>query len=71
MQSSAPPVAQSHQRQLSLRADEIQERLIRNKRLADALEPATENSSLEVLLGILHRRVELDKEALFQVRLQK
>lgn len=61
-----PPVAQSHQRQLSLRVDEIQERLIKNKTLLNVVEPTLENPSLEVLLGILQRRIELDKEVLFQ-----
>ncbi len=66
--SSSPPVAQSHQRQLSLRVEEIQERLIRNKTLLDVVEPTLERhrQPLEVLLGILRRRVDLDKEALFQ-----
>ena len=61
-----PPIAQSHQRQLSLRAFEIQERLIKNKSLLNAVEPVLENQCLEVLLGILQRRIELDKEVLFQ-----
>ena len=60
------PVAQSHQRQLSLKASEIQERLIKNKSLLNVVEPTLENHSLEVLLGILQRRIELDKEVLFQ-----
>lgn len=60
------PIAQSHQRQLSLKASEIQERLIKNKTLLNVMEPTLENHSLEVLLGILQRRIELDKEVLFQ-----
>jgi hypothetical protein len=64
--SGVPPIAQSHQRQLSLRAFEIQERLIKNKSLLNAVEPVLENQCLEVLLGILQRRIELDKEVLFQ-----
>ena len=64
--TAGPPIAQSHQRQLSLRAHEIQERLIKNKSLLNAVEPVLENQCLEVLLGILQRRIELDKEALFQ-----
>ena len=59
-------IAQSHQRQLSLKASEIQERLIKNKTLLNVVEPTLENHSLEVLLGILQRRIELDKEVLFQ-----
>merc|ERR1719278_553613 len=60
------PIAQSHQRQLSLRSIEIQERLIKNKTLLNVVEPTLENTSLEVLLGILQQRIELDKECLFQ-----
>ena len=62
----AAPIAQSHQRQLSLKAMEIQERLIKNKTLLNVVEPTLENTSLEVLLGILQKRIELDKECLFQ-----
>ncbi len=65
-QTKDPPVAQSHQRQLSLRVEEIQERLIKNKTLLNVMEPTLENPGLEVLLGILQRRIELDKEVLFQ-----
>jgi hypothetical protein len=60
------PIAQSHQRQLSLKSQEIQERLIKNKTLLNVVEPTLENTSLEVLLGILQQRIELDKECLFQ-----
>merc|ERR1719414_545202 len=60
------PIAQSHQRQLSLKSNEIQERLIKNKTLLNVVEPTLENTSLEVLLGILQQRIELDKECLFQ-----
>ena len=63
---SAAPIAQSHQRQLSLKANEIQDRLIKNKTLLNVVEPMLENTSLEVLLGILQKRIELDKECLFQ-----
>ena len=45
---------------------EIQERLIKNKTLLNVVEPTLENTSLEVLLGILQQRIELDKECLFQ-----
>ena len=38
----------------------------RNKTLLNVIEPSLENPSLEVLLGILQRRIELDKECLFQ-----
>ena len=60
------PIAQSHQRQLSLKSTEIQERLIKNKTLLNLVEPTLENTSLEILLGILQQRIELDKECLFQ-----
>ena len=47
------PIAQSHQRQLSLKADEIQERLIKNKTLLNVVEPTLENTSLEVEISDL------------------
>ena len=64
--ASSAPIAQSHQRQLSLKSGEIQERLIKNKTLLNVVEPTLENTSLEVLLGILQKRIDLDKECLFQ-----
>ncbi len=60
------PVQASHQRQLSLKQKDIQERLIKNKTLLNVVEPALENKSLAILLTILKRRVEYDKDALFQ-----
>ena len=63
---SQAPIAQSHQRQLSIKSSEVQERLIKNKTLLNVIEPTLENTSLEVLLGILQQRIELDKECLFQ-----
>lgn len=60
------PVQISHQRQLSLKQSDIQERLIKNKTLLNVVEPAMGSRSLEVLLAILQRRVECDKDALFQ-----
>jgi len=60
------PVLSSHQRQLSLQLSQVQERLIKNKTLLTAAEPAISCTSLEVLIGILQRRIELDKEVLFQ-----
>ncbi|XP_065350629.1 uncharacterized protein LOC135946347 [Cloeon dipterum] len=60
------PIEASHQRQLSLRQLEIQERLIKNKTLLNVVEPILGNHYLNVLLGILQRRIECDKDALFQ-----
>lgn len=60
------PVAASHQRQLSLRVDEIQDRLIKNKSLLNVVEPTLDNHCLDILLGILQRRIDLDKDTLFQ-----
>ncbi|KAG8226321.1 hypothetical protein J437_LFUL011434 [Ladona fulva] len=57
-----PPVHASHQRQLSLRSPQIQRRLIKNKSLLNAVEPAMRDRSLAVLLGILQRRVDHDKQ---------
>lgn len=58
--------AASHQRQLSLKYSEIQQRLIDNQSLLNTLEKAGDPSSLETLLSELKRRVEQDKEALRQ-----
>lgn len=60
------PIKASHQRQLSLKQNEIQERLIKNKTLLNVIEPTLQNHCLDVLLGILHRRIEYDKDVLFQ-----
>lgn len=60
------PIKASHQRQLSLRQDEIQERLIKNKTLLNVVEPTLTNHSLEILLGILQKRIDFDKDVLFQ-----
>jgi len=60
------PVQASHQRQLALRQTEIQERLIKNKTLLNVVEPTLGNHSLDILLGILQRRIDGDKDALFQ-----
>ncbi|XP_048507323.1 uncharacterized protein LOC105685710 [Athalia rosae] len=57
--------AASHQRQLSLKYSEIQQRLINNQGLLNTLEKAT-SSALENLLRELKHRVEYDKEALRQ-----
>ena len=51
---------------LFYRASAEQERLIKNKSLLNVVEPTLENTPLEVLLGILQQRIELDKECLFQ-----
>ncbi|XP_054167296.1 uncharacterized protein LOC128964685 [Oppia nitens] len=61
------PTNSSHQRLLSLRQDEIQERLIKNKTLLNAIEPCSfTNHSLQILLAILQKRIDYDKEVLFQ-----
>ncbi|XP_015594907.1 uncharacterized protein LOC107267552 [Cephus cinctus] len=57
--------AASHQRQLSLKYSEIQQRLIDNQSLLNTLEK-TSSLSFENLLDELKRRVEQDKEALRQ-----
>nr|XP_012222783.1 PREDICTED: uncharacterized protein LOC105672437 isoform X2 [Linepithema humile] len=58
--------AASHQRQLSLKYSEIQQRLIDNQSLLNTLEKAGGPCGLENLLAELKRRVEQDKEALRQ-----
>lgn len=60
------PIKASHQRQLSLRQDEIQERLIKNKTLLNVIEPTLNNHTMNTLLSILQKRIETDKDALFQ-----
>ncbi|KAA0191865.1 hypothetical protein HAZT_HAZT003847 [Hyalella azteca] len=60
------PIQASHQRQLSIAPQDIQERLIKNKSLLNIVEPTLGNHSLDILLGILQRRIEHDKDALFQ-----
>ena len=60
------PISASHQRLLSLKQSEIQERLIKNKTLLNVVEPTLTNHSLDLFLGILQRRIELDKDVLFQ-----
>ncbi|XP_015184847.1 PREDICTED: uncharacterized protein LOC107070830 [Polistes dominula] len=58
--------AASHQRQLSLKYSEVQQRLIDNQSLLNTLEKAGNPYNLESLLVELKRRVEHDKEALRQ-----
>ncbi|KAK3855442.1 hypothetical protein Pcinc_038158, partial [Petrolisthes cinctipes] len=65
-QPRSSPVQASHQRQLSITLEEVQQRLIKNKTLLNVVEPTLGNHSLDVLLGILQRRIEYDKETLFQ-----
>ena len=60
------PIQASHQRQLSINSHDIQERLIKNKSLLNIVEPTLGNHSLDILLGILQRRIEHDKDSLFQ-----
>ncbi|XP_076373021.1 uncharacterized protein LOC143257880 [Tachypleus tridentatus] len=60
------PTKSSHQRLLSLRQDEIQERLIKNKTFLDIVEPILSNQLLIHLLSVLQKRVEFDKDVLFQ-----
>ncbi|CAN8000101.1 unnamed protein product [Ixodes pacificus] len=59
------PTTASHQRQLSIRQGQVQERLIKNKTLLNALEPV-DQAGLEGLLAVLRRRIQLDKDVLFQ-----
>lgn len=62
------PTTASHQRQLSLRQAQVQERLIKNKTLLNRLEPVAQAAKgLENLLNLLRRRIQFDKDVLFQV----
>ncbi|KAL7286149.1 hypothetical protein TKK_0019558 [Trichogramma kaykai] len=58
--------AASHQRQLSLKYSEVQQRLIDNQGLLNALERPRVTGQLDALLAELKRRVDQDKEALRQ-----
>lgn len=61
------PTFSSHQRLLSLKQEEIQDRLNKNRSLLCALEPCFRtNHSLQILLAILQKRIDYDKETLFQ-----
>lgn len=61
------PTFSSHQRLLSLKQEEIQHRLNKNRSLLCALEPCFRtNHSLQILLAILQKRIDYDKETLFQ-----
>lgn len=61
------PSSASHQRQLSLRCDEIQLRLMRNKSLLNSLEQYVLNQhSVQILMGILEQRINYDKDTIFQ-----
>ncbi|KAI1303077.1 hypothetical protein HDE_02460 [Halotydeus destructor] len=61
------PCQSSHQRQLCLRQDEIQRRLIKNKTVLNALESSLLTAQpLQNLLENLQERIEYDKEAIFQ-----
>ncbi|GIY37936.1 uncharacterized protein CDAR_8131 [Caerostris darwini] len=60
------PTDASHQRQLNLRQNEIQERLIKNKTILNVIEPTLTDHSLELLLKTLRKRVEIDKDIIFQ-----
>ncbi|XP_064468514.1 uncharacterized protein LOC135379202 [Ornithodoros turicata] len=61
------PTGASHQRQLSVAQLEIQERLIKNKTLLNALEPALAgHAPLDAILARLRSRIQLDKDVLFQ-----
>ena len=61
------PVSASHQRQLSLRPEEIQNRLLRNRQMLTALEQfGAGQQSLQLLMQMLDARIQYDKETLFQ-----
>ena len=60
---SKAPIAQSHQRQLSLKADEIQERLIKNKTLLNVVEPPQEGSRLTVFAVLVKDKYPLQGQS--------
>ncbi len=59
------PTSASHQRLLQVNQLEVQERLIKNKTLLNVVEPAMTNNFLASLLHTLEKRIETDKEVLF------
>lgn len=59
------PTGASHQRLLQMSQTEVQDRLIKNKSLLNAVEPAASNTLLSRLLKILEDRIEYDKDVLF------
>lgn len=61
------PVQTSHQRQLSIKQDELNERLARNTALFTAIEPCCQTGrALQNLLDIVDQRINYDKEVLLQ-----
>ncbi|XP_074599528.1 uncharacterized protein LOC141853908 [Brevipalpus obovatus] len=61
------PTQASHQRQLSLRQEELQDRLSRNQALLAAIEPCCRSSQcLQNLCDIVEQRINHDKEVLLQ-----
>lgn len=62
------PIESSHQRQLSLKLKDIQERLVENSHLLNVIEGTIgNNNTLQILLDNLRNRIEMDKEAITQV----
>lgn len=62
------PIESSHQRQLSLKLKDVQERLVKNCRLLNMIEITIgTNGTLQILLDNLRNRIEMDKEAISQV----
>lgn len=63
------PIESSHQRQLSLKLKDIQERLVKNTQLLSVVETTigNNNHTLQLLLEDLKNRIEMDKEAITQV----
>ncbi|XP_025093599.1 uncharacterized protein LOC112563632 isoform X2 [Pomacea canaliculata] len=62
---AAAPTEAGHQRLLQVTRGEVQERLIKNKSLLTAAEPAEERAHLTRLLRTLRTRIEYDKALLF------
>lgn len=67
LQRDAAPVASSHQRQIQVTAKEVENRLILNKTLLDAVEPsaASVGESMEEMLSLLRQRIKSDKDVVF------
>lgn len=67
LQRDLVPVASSHQRQIQVTAKEVENRLILNKTLLDAVElnATSVGESMEDMLSLLRQRIKNDKEVVF------
>lgn len=69
LQRDSAPVSASHQRQVQVTLKEVENRLILNKTLLDAVEASATSvcGLFDEMLGSLRRRIDSDKEVLFSL----